>query len=88
MITKKTPEELAVLQEAGALLARMLKEIAKEAVPGVSTLTLDDKAMELAEKNNVVPILLGYHPTFAAHDAYQACLARHNLILKWCCSLL
>jgi methionyl aminopeptidase len=81
MITKKTPEEIAVLQEAGALLARMLKEIGRDAVAGVSTLALDDKAMELAEKNNVTPILLGYHPSFAAHPYPAAvCVSVNNCV--------
>ena len=65
MIQKKTPEEIAVLQEAGAILARMLKEVAKEAVPGASTLALDDRAMQLVDEYDVEPILLGYHPGFA-----------------------
>lgn len=65
MITKKTPEEIEVLAEAGALLSRFLKEIAKEAVPGATTLALDDRAMELVEEHGVEPILLGYHPGFA-----------------------
>lgn len=67
MITKKTPEEIAVLKEAGHLLAKILREVAKEAVPGVTTLTLDDRAMELAEEYGVEPVLLGYHPTFAEY---------------------
>ena len=62
---KKTPEEIEILKEAGVILAKMLKEIAKEAVPGVTTLSLHDKAMELTEEYGVEPILLGYHPTFA-----------------------
>ncbi len=65
MITKKTPEEIEILKEAGSILARILKELAKEAVAGVSTLSLDDRAMELTEEYGVKPILLGYHPTFA-----------------------
>ena len=50
MITKKTPEEIETLQTAGRILAKILKELAKEAVPGVTTLSLDDRAMELAEE--------------------------------------
>lgn len=65
MITKKTPEEIEVLKEAGHILVKILKEIAKEAVPGVTTLSLDDRAMELAEECGVEPVLLGYHPGFA-----------------------
>ena len=81
MITKKSPEEIAVLKEAGSILARMLKEIAKEAVPGVSTLALDDKAMELAQENNVIPILLGYHPGFAPRPYPAAvCVSVNNCV--------
>tara|TARA_B100000508_G_scaffold31981_1_gene24562 strand:- start:7895 stop:8668 length:774 start_codon:yes stop_codon:yes gene_type:complete len=65
MINKKTPEEIEVLKEAGAVLARILKELAKEAVPGATTLAIDDRAMELVEEYDVEPILLGYHPGFA-----------------------
>lgn len=65
MITKKTPEEIEVLKEAGAILARTLREIAAALKPGMTTLDVDDIAMELVEKYQVEPVLLGYHPTFA-----------------------
>ncbi|MFW6210428.1 MAG: M24 family metallopeptidase, partial [Patescibacteria group bacterium] len=65
MIARKTTEEIEILAEAGELLARFLREIAAEAVPGVATIALDDRAMELCEAHNVTPILLGYHPGFA-----------------------
>lgn len=65
MITKKSPEEIAVLREAGHILAGILKELAKLAVPGNTTLDIDDRAMQLTEELGVEPILLGYHPSFA-----------------------
>jgi methionyl aminopeptidase len=65
MITKKTPEEIEVLKEAGHFLAKILRGIAAEAVPGATTQDLDDLAMELAEEYGVEPVLLGYHPSFA-----------------------
>ena len=65
MIAKKTKEEIEILREGGRILARILKELGKEAVPGVTTLDIDDVAQELAEQNGVEPVLLGYHPTFA-----------------------
>ena len=81
MITKKTPEEIEVLKEAGSILARMLKAIAKEAVPGVTTLSLDDKAMQLAEEFDVEPILLGYHPGFADRPYPAAvCVSVNNCV--------
>ena len=65
MITKKSLEEIEVLKEAGSKLAHILRELAKMALPGVSTLDLDDRAMELAEELQVETVLLGYHPGFA-----------------------
>ncbi len=65
MITKKTPEEIKVLREGGAILASILKELGEACVPGATTLDIDDLAMELCEKNKVEPVLLGYHPDFA-----------------------
>lgn len=65
MITKKTPDEIEVLKEAGAILGTMLKELGKALKPGMTTLDIDDMAMELVEKYNVEPVLLGYHPSFA-----------------------
>ena len=65
MITKKTPEEIKILEEAGGILGTILRELGKASVVGATTLDLDDLAMELAEKYEVEPVLLGYHPNFA-----------------------
>lgn len=81
MISRKTPEEIEVLKEAGAILAKCLKEIAKEAVPGATTLSLDDRAMELVEEHGVEPILLGYHPGFADRPYPAAvCVSVNNCV--------
>lgn len=65
MISKKTAEEIDTLREGGRILARILKELATYARPGITTKDVDDKAMELVELYNVEPVLLGYHPDFA-----------------------
>ena len=81
MITKKTPEEIKALQDAGSILAKILKTIAAEAVSGVTTLHLDDKAMELAGEYEVEPILLGYHPGFAERPYPAAvCVSVNNCV--------
>ncbi|MCA9359236.1 type I methionyl aminopeptidase [Candidatus Kaiserbacteria bacterium] len=81
MITKKSPEEIEVLKEGGAILAKFLKEIAKVAVVGATTLDLDDRAMELVEEYGVEPILLGYHPTFADRPYPAAvCVSVNNCV--------
>lgn len=66
-ITKKSSEEILLLKEAGSILAKILKQLGQVAVPGTATLDLDDLAMTLVEKHDVEPILLGYHPSFAAY---------------------
>ena len=73
MITKKTPAEIEKLRIVGGILAKILKTLAKETVVGVSTLDLDDRAMELIEEYGVEPALLGYHPEFAA-DPFPAAI--------------
>lgn len=81
MITKKTTEDIAVLKEAGAYLAKLLKELAKVAVAGNSTLDIDDRAMELCEEWGVEPILLGYHPSFADRPYPAAvCVSVNNCV--------
>jgi methionyl aminopeptidase len=93
MITKKTKEEIETLKEAGAVLAKILKEVAKEVAPGVTTLALDDKAMELAEEYGAEPVLLGYHPGFAdrpypasicvsVNDCVQHGIPSEDVVLK------
>lgn len=81
MITKKTPEEIAIMKEGGAILAKILKELAKEAKPGNTTLDIDDRAMELVEELGVEPVLLGYHPGFASHPYPAAvCVSVNNCV--------
>lgn len=81
MITKKTPEEIEILKEGGKILAEALEELAKEAVAGNTTLDIDDKAMELIEKYQAEPVLLGYHPTFADYPYPAAvCVSVNNCV--------
>lgn len=81
MITKKTPEEISIMKEGGAVLAKILKELAKLAQPGNTTLDIDDRAMELVEELGVEPILLGYHPSFASHPYPAAvCVSVNNCV--------
>jgi methionyl aminopeptidase len=81
MITKKSPEEIAILAEGGAILAQILKTLATAALAGVSTLALDDLAMELAAATGVEPVLLGYHPEFASVPYPAAvCISVNNCV--------
>jgi methionyl aminopeptidase len=93
MITKKTPTEIEVLKVAGSILGKMLRELAAALKPGMTTLDIDDLAMELVEKYEVEPVLLGYHPSFAdlpypaaicvsVNDCVQHGIPSEDVILK------
>lgn len=60
MIYLKTPEELALMREACTLVSRTLGEIAKWAVPGVTTRNIDKIAQEFIQDNGGKPACLGY----------------------------
>ncbi|MDE6489534.1 MAG: type I methionyl aminopeptidase [Muribaculaceae bacterium] len=60
MIYLKTPEEIALMQEAATLLSRTLGEIAKWVAPGVTTHKLDSVAREFINDNGGRPSCLGY----------------------------
>lgn len=61
----KTKDEIASLRKGGRILAKILKELAVYAKPGVSTEDINDYALKLVEDFGVEPVLLGYHPEFA-----------------------
>jgi methionyl aminopeptidase len=93
MITKKSPEEIEILKEAGGILGRILRELAAALKSGMTTLDIDDMAMELVEKYQVEPVLLGYHPSFAdtpypaaicvsVNDCVQHGVPSEDVILK------
>ena len=80
-ITKKSPEEIEKLRTAGKVLATILHELGNAAQAGVTTLDLDDLAMELAGKHKVTPVLLGYHPEFAEYPYPAAvCISVNNCV--------
>lgn len=69
----KTEEEIQELRHGGKILARILRELAVYAKPGVSTEDINDYALKLVEDYGVEPVLLGYHPEFAERP-YPAAL--------------
>ena len=80
-ITKKTPEEIEILSEAGTRLATILKKLGEASVPGTTALDLDDLAMELADELQVETVLLGYHPTFAPYPyPAAACISVNDCV--------
>ena len=65
MATIYTDDEITKLREGGKRLARILKEVAKSAVPGAHTKDLDALAEKLIREGGDEPSLKGYKPQFA-----------------------
>ncbi len=69
----KTSEEIQILKKGGAILAEILRTLSKEAKPGVSTLTLEEKALKLMKEAGATPAFLNYTPQ-GAKRAFPAAL--------------
>ena len=81
-ITIKTPEDIEKLRKGGKILASILDELEKEVVPGNTTLDVDDRAMQLIEEYDVVPMILGHHPHFAPRPYPAAtCVSLNEVVV-------
>jgi methionyl aminopeptidase len=76
MITIKTPEEIKKMRKGGKILAKVVKEVAKAAKPGVSVVALDELAEKLISK-------AGGQPSFKGYEGYPAatCLSVNNEVV-------
>jgi methionyl aminopeptidase len=59
-IILKSPQEIAIMQEAGRVVAAVLKALAEEARPGVKTSHLDDVAVDFLRKHGATASFLNY----------------------------
>jgi methionyl aminopeptidase len=64
-ISIKTKEDIVKLRKGGKIHAQIMDELEAATAVGVSSLDLDDLAMNLMEKYGVEPLILGYHAQFA-----------------------
>lgn len=64
-ISIKTVADIEILRAGGKILASILDELEAMVAPGVTSLDIDDRAMELIESYQVEPMTLGYKPQFA-----------------------
>jgi methionyl aminopeptidase len=76
MITIKTPEEIAIMQEGGNILAQILKKLEKKVRPGITTKELDRLAESLILSAGGKCSFLGYNvpDDSAPNRVYPACL--------------
>ncbi len=60
-VTRKTPEQIALMRQAGLVVARTLERLVAAAAPGVTTAALDALAEESIRGEGAVPSFKGYH---------------------------
>ena len=81
-ITFKTDADIKLLRKGGKILATILDELEKEAIPGNTTLDIDDRAMELIEEYGVEPMILGYAAHFAPRPYPAAtCVSVNDVVV-------
>ena len=69
----KTPEEIEIMKEGGKRHAEILNTLSAMVAPGVTTLELEEKAMEMILEKGDKPSFLGYKP-WGADRPYPAAL--------------
>lgn len=61
MIHKKSRDEIKRMRHAGHIVALVHKKMKEVIEPGISTLELDNIAMQVIKENKALPTFLGYH---------------------------
>ncbi len=61
-IELKTREQIAIMREAGRIVAEVYEVLRPHVVPGVTTLDLDRMAEEYIRKRGAIPLYKGYVP--------------------------
>jgi len=64
-MTYKSPEEIALMRQAGKAVAAALDAMQKAVQPGISTADLDLIASDTLKENGAVSTLKGYQPPFS-----------------------
>lgn len=89
MISIKTPEEIQMMKESGAILKEVFAEAAKIIKEGISTKDLDDLTEEIILSHNAIPSFKGYgEPPFpgaacvSVNDEVVHGIPSKNKILK------
>lgn len=77
----KTESEIEALRESGRLLAGVLEEVLKAALPGVSTLELDELAEKKIRDLGGIPAFKGYNTGGATPFPGTLCVSINNEVV-------
>ena len=65
MVELKTSREIALLREAGRVVAEALAAVRERAEVGITLAELDHVAAKVIDQAGAIPAFLGYHPSWA-----------------------
>ena len=72
VIKLKSPREIALMREAGRVVAKALDQVRRMAVPGVSTSEMDEAVAAIFREYNATPLFRGYPNSTKGKPAFPA----------------
>ncbi|SIO42182.1 methionyl aminopeptidase [Singulisphaera sp. GP187] len=72
MLKLKSPREIALMREAGRVVAQALDRVRQLAVPGVTTAELDDAVSAIFREHKAIPLFRGYPSSIKGKPPFPA----------------
>ena len=72
VIKLKSPREIALMREAGRVVAKALDQVRRMAVPGVSTAEMNEAVAAIFAEHDAIPLFLGYPSSVKGKPAFPA----------------
>ncbi len=72
VIKLKSPREIALMREAGRVVAKALDQVRRMAVPGVCTAEMDEAVAAIFREHEAIPLFLGYPSSVKGKPSFPA----------------
>jgi methionyl aminopeptidase len=84
VIKLKSPREIALMREAGRVVAQALDQVRRMAVPGVTTAEMDQAVAAIFHEHHAIPLFLGYPSSTKGKPPFPAviCASINEQVVK------
>jgi methionyl aminopeptidase len=72
VIKLKSPREIAMMREAGRVVAKALDQVRRMALPGVTTAEMDEAVAAIFREHDATPLFLGYPSSVKGKPPFPA----------------
>jgi methionyl aminopeptidase len=72
VVKLKSPREIALMREAGRVVAKALDQVRRMAVPGVCTADMDQAVAAIFREHDAIPLFLGYPSSVKGKPPFPA----------------